>query len=397
MSKSYPYVFIHGMLGFGEGERVDEFFPYWGMMAGSILKDLKAEGKEAYAPSISSLGSAWDRACEIYAQLVGGTVDYGEAHSKKYGHERFGRTYEKALIPEWGQLDAQGKLNKIHILGHSFGGATVRMFSQLLAFGDPEERAASGDNVSPFFAGGKGDWVQSVTTIAGPHNGTTVIDAIGVLLPILKGLTFFGFAGIMGNTPANQFYDMCLDHWGITSDPRKPCDYTKILRFGKMVKAMKSKDNLYYDLSLAGARDLNKVFEANPDTYLFSISTSNSMLTMNGNQRMKFTTTFLPFCLTGNLVGMHRFDKTIGEELDDTWLESDGASNTASALHPEDEPFVYYADTHGKVKRGIWNVMPVYYGDHMDVVGGSLRGAATPYFIHNYYKGFFKILEGLDD
>ena len=98
-----------------------------------------------------------------------------------------------------------------------------------------------------------------------------------------------------------------------------------------------------------------------------------------------------------NLIGVHRFDKTIGEELDDTWLESDGASNTASALHPEDEPFVYYADTHGKVKRGIWNVMPVYYGDHMDVVGGSLRGAATPYFIHNYYKGFFKILEGLDD
>ena len=119
----------------------------------------------------------------------------------------------------------------------------------------------------PVFAGGKGDWVQSVTTIAGPHNGTTVIDAIGVLLPILKGLTFFGFAGIMGNTPANQFYDMCLDQWGITSDPRKPCDYKKMLRFGKMTKAMKSKDNLYYDLSLAGARDLNKTFEANPVEY----------------------------------------------------------------------------------------------------------------------------------
>lgn len=396
MGKSYPYVFIHGMLGFGEDEAIYKYMPYWGMFSGGIVEMLRAEGKEAYAPTVSSLGSAWDRACEIYAQLVGGTVDYGEAHSKKYGHERFGRTYDKGLVPNWGQLDTEGKLNKIHILGHSFGGATVRMFSQLLAFGDPEERAVSGADVSPFFTGGKGDWVKSVTAIAGPHNGTTVIDAIGPLLPILKCITFFGFAGVMDNTPANKIYDMSLDQWGITGDPKKGFDVKRMLRVDRMIKAMNSKDNLYYDLSLAGARELNKVFEANPDTYLFSIATSNSMVTMNGNHRMK-ASSFVPFWLTGNLVGKHRFDRTVGEELDDTWLESDGCANTASSLHPEDEPFVCYADTHGKVKKGIWNVMPVYQGDHMDVVGGSLRAAVTPYYVTNFYKNYLGILENLDD
>ena len=28
----YPYVFIHGMLGFGQDELVYKYFPYWGML-----------------------------------------------------------------------------------------------------------------------------------------------------------------------------------------------------------------------------------------------------------------------------------------------------------------------------------------------------------------------------
>ncbi len=388
-SKSYPYIFIHGMLGFGQDEKVNDFLPYWGMLAGDICQMIRDNGGEAYAPTISSLASAWDRACEIYAQLVGGTVDYGEAHSKKYGHERYGRTYEKALVPNWSAE------NKIHILGHSFGGATVRMVSHLLAHGAPEEVAATGKDTSPLFTGGKGDWLQSVTTVAGPHDGTTVIYAIGPLLPILKCITFFGFAGIMDNTPLGKFYDMSLDQWGITSDPRKGYKLSNMLKVPNMIKAMNTKDNLYWDLCLAGARELNERFEINDKAYNFSISTSNSMLTPKGNHRMK-ASSFVPFWLTGNLVGSCRHDKSIDEDLDPSWLESDGCSNTVSALHPSDEPFEYFYDNDCKAKRGIWNVMPVYQGDHMDVVGGSLRAFLTPYYVMNYYKNFINILENLD-
>ena len=45
----------------------------------------------------------------------------------------------------------------------------------------------------------------------------------------------------------------------------------------------------------------------------------------------------------------------------------------------------------------IWNVMPVYQGDHMDVVGGSPRAAITPYYVTNYYKNHIIILENLND
>ncbi len=386
---SYPYVFIHGMLGFGQDEKVNDYVPYWGMLSCDLVKMIKDGGGEACAPTISSLGSAWDRACEIYAQLVGGTVDYGAAHAKKYGHERFGRTYDKPLIPGWGPE------KKIHILGHSFGGATVRMFSHLMANGAPEEVAETGDDTSPLFKGDKGDWIQSVTTIAGPHDGTTVITAIGILLPILKVLTFFGFAGALGNTVGNTFYDMSLDQWGITSNPKEKPDIKKFFRFDKILKAMNSKDNLYWDLSLGGAREMNERLEINEKAYNFSISTSNSMITRNGNHRMKMASTFLPFVMTGNFVGRHRFDKSIGAKVGEEWLESDGCSNTVSALHPSDEPYVYYYDTKGDVKRGIWNVMPVYQGDHMDVVGGSVRGFLNPYFLKNYYMNYFKILDGL--
>ena len=51
---------------------------------------LNEKGIEAYAPAVGPLSSAWDRACELYAQLMGTRVDYGEAHSKMHGHNRYG-------------------------------------------------------------------------------------------------------------------------------------------------------------------------------------------------------------------------------------------------------------------------------------------------------------------
>ena len=94
----YPFIFIHGMMGWGEDLKVYKLLPYWGVMCGNYTKMLRESGTEAYAPSVGPLSSAWDRACELYAQLVGGTVDYGAAHAPKYHHERFGRTYDQPLF-----------------------------------------------------------------------------------------------------------------------------------------------------------------------------------------------------------------------------------------------------------------------------------------------------------
>ena len=65
------YAFCHGMLGFGEDEKIYDLLPYFGGTVGSFTKALEKQGYEAHALSFSSVGSAWDRACEIYASLTG--------------------------------------------------------------------------------------------------------------------------------------------------------------------------------------------------------------------------------------------------------------------------------------------------------------------------------------
>ena len=40
---------------------------------------LREKGYDCHAASVSPTGSAWDRACELYAQLAGKRTDYGAA------------------------------------------------------------------------------------------------------------------------------------------------------------------------------------------------------------------------------------------------------------------------------------------------------------------------------
>ena len=53
------------------------------MKSGDLISFLKEKGFECYAASVSPQGSAWDRACELYAQLSDTRVDYGKHHSQQ--------------------------------------------------------------------------------------------------------------------------------------------------------------------------------------------------------------------------------------------------------------------------------------------------------------------------
>ena len=394
--RSEAFVFCHGMLGFGEDELINKFMPYWGGLSGSIPKRLRKQGYEAVAPSFSSIGGAWDRACEVYAALTGTRVDYGIAHSKKYGHARYGKTYEKAALPNWGKIADDGEIQRIHLFGHSFGGATVRMLSHLMTYGSEEERAVTDpDDLSPLFAGGKGDWLKTVTAIAGPFDGTTVIDAIGILVPTLKVISFVGFANIMGNTPFRKIYDMQLTQWKITSDRDKRAHPLYIGRLDRVRKFWKSHDDCFWDLCLAGAKELNEFLESNPHAYQFSISTDSSKQKKNGNYKMRASTLF-PFIITGNMMGKYDYDRTLGQPLSDEWKASDGCSNTHSALFPSDEPHAFYKDVKDNLQKGVWTAMPVWQGDHMDVVGLSPWALVNPIKYRRYYKNYIKMLMSLD-
>ena len=102
MKQNLTYVFVHGLSRWGSYDERYQKMPYWGMRNGDLMTFLRKQGFSCYAASVSPTGSAWDRACELYAQIAGTVVDYGKAHSEKYRHDRFGKDFSKCpLIPEW--------------------------------------------------------------------------------------------------------------------------------------------------------------------------------------------------------------------------------------------------------------------------------------------------------
>ncbi len=308
---NYPYVFVHGLMGWGSYDFYYDLMPYWGMFNGDLLGYLNKLGFDCYSASVAPSDSAWDRACELYAQLTGTVVDYGKEHSERCGHERYGEDFGgKALIDEW---DSE---NKINLLGHSFGGATIRVFASLMAEGSQTEMNASEiDNISPFFTGGKADWIYSLTALAAPHNGTTA----------------YGFEDNNSENADTAAYDMFIDH----------------------------------------ALELNKTIVTNKDTYYFSIPCSATVKNDDGTfspDKKRMETLFVSSSeemgkLTGTTSG--------GYIVDESWLENDGLVNTVSAKAPSSAPSKPFDAEN--ISSGIWQIMPVYQGDHMSLQGGLLK------------------------
>lgn len=156
------FVFAHGFQGWGSYDQRYQKMPYWGMRGGDLISWLRGKGYQAFAASVAPVGSLWDRACELYAQLAGTRVDYGVAHSREYRHDRYGRDFTgRPLIPSF---DANTKLV---LIGHSFGGATANLFAELMANGDEREREATdAAELSPLFLGGMGERIRSVAALA---------------------------------------------------------------------------------------------------------------------------------------------------------------------------------------------------------------------------------------
>ena len=249
------YIFVHGLSGWGSYDDAYRVVPYWGMFGGDLIGYLNAQGYSCHAASVSPEGSAWDRACELYAQLAGTVVDYGKAHSERCGHERFGRDYSQdPLIPDW---NAGGK---IVLLGHSFGGATVRLFSELLANGSAEERSATAvEELSPLFQGGQGERIHALVTLAAPTNGTTAYD-------LHEDASFDPEAVEVPK----------LDEW-----------------MGKLFSSRKTEerdgrsedDYAAYDMHVDNALAMNAGISTLPGTYYFAVPCSATRAAENGTQQ----------------------------------------------------------------------------------------------------------------
>lgn len=95
-----PIILVHGFNGFTDDIKPSVHSHYWGGDKVNISEFLNENGYETYEASVSAFGSNYDRAVELYYYIKGGTVDYGAAHAEKYGHERYGKTYE-GIYKDW--------------------------------------------------------------------------------------------------------------------------------------------------------------------------------------------------------------------------------------------------------------------------------------------------------
>ena len=259
-----PVVFVHGLLGWGQRDRIYRIMPYWGMTTGSLTDYLSAKGYETYAASVGPLSSAWDRACELYAQLVGARTDYGVKHAQDFGHERYGIDYKKPLFDGWGTERA------VNLVGHSFGGATTRLFLEILTNGCPEEVAAAraaGVEPSPFFLGGKGSWVHSLTAIAAPHNGTSFIECNADFTKAAAELATSA-SKVLGLSKFKGVYDFQLDQFGIRKDDNET--FAQALERVLKSDFLSHNDNAFLDLTIDKSLEINKGIAIQPNVYYFS-------------------------------------------------------------------------------------------------------------------------------
>ncbi len=346
---NYAYVFVHGLNGWGEYDVLDHFMSYFGSFTGSLMRYLRARGLDCHAASVSQVGSAWDRSCELYAQLTGTRTDYGAAHSARCHHQRYGRDYSRKPL-----LDAFDAEHKINLLGHSFGGTTVIEFLELMANGDAAERKATPkDELSPLFAGGKGSWIYSLTTLASPTNGTTVYEMINPETTSLDGIDKY---------PGQWFRD-----WfnGIfkTENP-----YT---------------DTAAYDMQVDRAIEITGSCKMIPSVYYFSMPCSYTHLDKNGNSVPNADMVPL-FLSTSRAIGMYKGVTKGGVVLDEKWQENDGLVNTISERAPFGAPQKDIDMKH--IKPSIWNVFPTINDDHMIFNGGLVRHTDARTFFVNYIQ-----------
>lgn len=332
---NYTFVFVHGLSGWGSYDKQNKFLKYWGMRTGDLLEYLNSNGFNCVSASVAPHGSAWDRACELYAQLTGTVVDYGKEHSERCKHERFGTDYSKnPLIDKW---DSE---NKINLIGHSFGGATIRLLSELMANGSEEEqKATENSEISELFTGGKADYINSITALASPHNGTTAYDVDA------NEEVGSGFQNALSSIMAKANNPK--------TDGREEFDFAN------------------YDMFIDNALELNKKIETLENVYYFSYPCNSSIKNEDGTYYPDESKTEAMFVKTSTLMGRLKETTPKGFEVDESWFMNDGLVNTVSATAPFGAPQKDYEQ--GNVSRGEWNIMPIYDGDHMSLQGGFTK------------------------
>lgn len=379
------YIFVHGLAGWGPDEGLS--LNYWGGYFEDYIELLNEEGYKTYGVGVGPFSSNWDRACELYAYIKGGTVDYGQAHSDRYGHSRYGKTYQ-GIYPDWGQ-----EPKRVHLIGHSMGGQTIRTLAQLLLEGKAEERegTASGNEPSDLFTGGK-PWITSITTIATPHDGTSLAYGAEDLIPI--GRSFLAFmASIAGRRGDSFVFDFKLDQWGLKRREGESYESYQDRVWSSPIWKV-NKDFSFYDLSIPGARELNEWVATHEEFYYFSFAAEETYTTALSQYEFPEAGMNPLFIASAYYIGS--FTGVIdNEEIGRPWFLNDGLVSVISAKGPTrgTDTVIQELTMEDQPSKGQWNFLGILDStDHIDIIG-----ILTPHKKGDWYLDLAHYLSQLPD
>ena len=276
----------------------------------------------------------------------------------------------------------------MHLIGHSMGGETIRMLAQLLENGDADERNASrGGDISPLFTGECRHWIESITTLCTPHDGsqydTKVYQNIGDLAQYAMGI----IGTVTGsNVNENNFgLDFKLDQWGLVRQPNESYSSYFNRVINSKIWTQHTNDLSVYDLDVDGAAVLNGYAKAQADIYYFSTACSNT-------HRDPLTGHYLPnasmnpmMIKSGTYMGRH-VNYAVGHvNITPEWWENDGIVSVRSAIRPHENSTDQYNENYGVgadgkmtfksgTKMGVWNyIEKIDNTDHINMVGQTQK------------------------
>lgn len=384
---NYPIILVVGFGGWDRSELLG--FKYFGGTR-DIQDDLIKNGYQIFTAGVGPFSSNWDRACELYAMIKGGVVDYGAAHANKYGHARFGADFGSGYYSQCSDT------NKVHLVGHSMGGQTSRTLTQLLEQGSAEETAYAtnhpGTALSPLFTGGK-HWVKSVTTIATPNNGTSLAIGVTNLIPCAQQLV--GFAAGAAGVTSEPLYDFKLDQWGLKREPGESFSSYSNRVWSSQIW-YNTKDFSAWDLGPDGAQELNSWVKAQPDVYYYSWADNATWTGLFTGYEYPDATMLPIFQPFATFMGSYTRDDPEHVVIDSTWWENDGVVNTNSMAGPTLNSTDVIIDYDGNSQIGKWNYMGEKSGwDHADIIGIDLLDTLGFSNIYSFYSSIANIIGSL--
>eukprot|EP00127_Corallochytrium_limacisporum_P002829 Clim_evm8s142 gene=Clim_evmTU8s142 len=303
-------VLCHGLFGWGED---DMLFDYWGFQYDGFRapfgadEDTIGNDVKIFQASVGPISSSYDRARELFYQIKGGTVDYGADHGTRFGHARFGKTYE-GFYPEW---DGSHPIN---LMGHSLGGPTIRMMYDMLANGGFEGHDTDSS------------WVFSIATVTGVNNGATLLgdsksenfnDSELSWLPVNLFTPLLQVLGLSAITLDDTFYPLHLEHWGYKQDSDESILSYILSIFEKEDNNMFADiDNGASSCTLANlfnfnARAVDRISATTPpqSTFFFAFYDDETWYNIFTGHEVPLPTMFLPLQPLGYMEGIFRFDE----------------------------------------------------------------------------------------